>query len=293
MSGFITRFAPSPSGHLHLGHAYSAMQAFDAATAAGGTCLLRIEDIDTIRCTPAFEASVIEDLSWLGFDWPEPVRRQSDHFPDYTAAIDGLATRGLVYRCFKTRREIAEEIARAPHHPGEGPEGLIYTGPRDPMSADEEADRMADGQVYAWRLSLSVCRETLGEEVWSRLCFVEEGQGPDGEAGLVQARPDSLGDVILARKDVGTSYHLASVTDDALQGVTHVIRGQDLFFATHLHVLLQRLLDLPKPVYRHHGLLVGEDGKRFAKRDKSLTLKSLREAGMSPEEVRARAQSLA
>ncbi len=292
MPDFITRFAPSPTGHLHLGHAFSAMQAFDTARAAGGTCLLRIEDIDTTRCTPDFEMAVIEDLEWLGFDWPQPVRRQSDHFADYRAALDQLAERGLVYRCFKTRKEIAEEIARAPHHLGEGPEGVIYPGPAEPMSADEEAERLEKGEAFAWRLSIAACRESLGDDVWATLHFMEEGTGPDAERGVVMAGPETLGDVILGRKDVGTSYHLACVHDDALQGVTHVIRGQDLFFATHLHVLLQRLLGLPRPIYRHHDLLVGEDGKRFAKRDKSLTIRSLREAGKTPEEVRAMARSM-
>ena len=293
MPDFITRFAPSPTGYLHLGHAWSAMKAFDTARDAGGMCHLRIEDIDTTRCTSEFEAAVLEDLTWLGFDWPQPVRRQSDHFDEYTAVLEGVAERGLVYRCFKTRKEIAEEIARAPHHPGEGPEGVIYPGPSEPMSADEEAERIAKGEAFAWRLSISACRDLLGEDIWSTLHFIEEGSGPDGERGVVMARPDTLGDVILGRKDVGTSYHLACVHDDALQGVTHVIRGQDLFFATHLHVLLQRLLDLPRPIYRHHGLLVGEDGKRFAKRDQSLTLRSLREAGKSADDIRRMARSYA
>jgi len=288
MADFITRFAPSPTGYLHLGHAYSAMQAFDAAKAAGGTCLLRIEDIDTTRCTPKYEAAVLEDLAWLGFEWPQPVRRQSEHFADYTAVLEGLAARGLVYRCFKTRKEIAEEISRAPHHPGEGPEGVIYPGPTTPMSADEEAERLAKGAAFAWRLSIAACREAVGEG-WPALHFIEEGAGPDGERGLIQAKPEALGDVILGRKDVGTSYHLACVHDDALQRVSHVIRGQDLFFATPLHALLQHLLDLPRPIYRHHALLVGEDGKRFAKRDQALTLKALREAGLSPKAVRAKA----
>ncbi len=290
MADFVTRFAPSPTGYLHLGHAYSAMQAFDAAKYAGGTCHLRIEDIDTVRCKPEFEAAIFDDLSWLGFDWPQPVRRQSEHFNAYAARLDHLAERSLVYRCFKTRKEIAEEIARAPHQPGEGPEGVIYPGPAEPMGADEEAERLANGDPFAWRLSIAACRETLGE-AWSALHFIEEGAGPDGETGLIRARPETLGDVTLGRKDVGASYHMACVHDDALQGVSHVIRGQDLFFVTHLHVLLQALLGLPKPVYRHHRLLVGADGKRFAKRDNALTLKAMREVGLSPEDVRRRAQS--
>ena len=288
MSRFLTRFAPSPTGHLHLGHAFSALTAFDAARAAGGTCLLRIEDIDTARCKPEFEEAIFDDLAWLGCDWPAPVRRQSAHFPDYARALNQLAEQGLVYRCFKTRKEIAEEIGRAPHQAGEGPYGAVYPGPSEPLSRDEEAERVAAGEAFAWRLSMTACRDHLGE-AFEALGFIEDGAGPEGETGPIKARPEILGDVILGRKDVGTSYHLACVHDDGLQGVTHVIRGQDLFFTTHLHVLLQALLGLPRPVYRHHRLLVGADGKRFAKRDKSLTLKALREAGRTPDDVRAMA----
>ena len=288
--GFVTRFAPSPTGRLHLGHAFSALQAFEAARAAEGRFLLRIEDIDLTRCRLEYEAAILEDLAWLGLDWERPVRRQSAHFPHYAAALEQLAGRGLVYRCFKTRKEIAEEIARAPHHPGEGPEGVIYPGPQTPMSADEEAERVARGEAFAWRLSIRACRDVLGDR-FDRLVFLEEGEGPDGETGEVTAKPDLLGDVILGRKDVGTSYHVACVHDDALQGVSHVIRGRDLFFATHLHRLLQALMDQPAPVYRHHRLITGPDGARLAKRDKALTLAALREAGETPGSVRARLQA--
>ncbi|KAA5805330.1 tRNA glutamyl-Q(34) synthetase GluQRS [Alkalicaulis satelles] len=288
MTRFITRFAPSPTGRLHLGHAFSALTAFEAARAAGGTCLLRIEDIDQTRCRPEYEAGIYEDLAWLGLAWPAPVRRQSDHMDEYARALARLARQGLVYRCFKTRREIAEESARAPHHPGEGADALVYTGPAEPMSEAEEAERLARGEAFAWRLSLKACREALGAR-YDALEFVEAGEGPDGEHGVITARPDTLGDVILARKDAGTSYHLACVHDDALQGVTHVIRGQDLFFATHLHRLLQALMDWPVPVWRHHRLLTGADGKRFAKRDRSQTLQAMRQAGAAPDDVRRRA----
>ncbi|MGX6646823.1 tRNA glutamyl-Q(34) synthetase GluQRS [Maricaulaceae bacterium MS644] len=288
MNAFITRFAPSPTGLLHLGHAFSALTAYGAAHAAGGVFLLRIEDIDTARCKAEFEQAIYDDLAFLGLDWPKPVRRQSAHFPDYARALEGLARRGLVYRCFKTRKEIAEDIERAPHHPGEGPEGVIYQGPDARLSEAEEAALISGGKPYAWRLSIVACRDALGS-AFDGLHFIEEGEGPDGEHGRVQARPETLGDVILGRKDVGASYHLAAVHDDALQGITHVIRGQDLFFATHLHALLQRLLDLPRPVYRHHRLLLDEHGKRFAKRDQSVTIRSMREAGMSAEEIRAKA----
>jgi glutamyl-Q tRNA(Asp) synthetase len=283
---FVTRFAPSPTGRLHLGHAHSALHAFTAARAAGGRFLLRIEDIDRGRCRPEFEAACIDDLAWLGLSWESPVRRQSDHFADYSAALLRLQAIGVVYRCFRTRREIAEAAASAPHALGEGPDGVIYRGPDAPLSSDEEAARLAAGEAYAWRLSLSCSQAVLGEE-FAQLAFEEEGVGPNGERGRIIARPELCGDVILARKDAGTSYHLAVVHDDALQGVTHVIRGADLFFATHIHVLLQRLLGLPTPVYRHHGLILGADGRRLAKRDRAATLADLRAAGRSPEEVRA------
>jgi glutamyl-Q tRNA(Asp) synthetase len=284
---FVTRFAPSPSGLLHLGHAYSALSAFDAARAANGRFLLRMEDIDPGRCRPDFDAAIREDLAWLGLRWEEPVRRQSEHFSDYEAALRKLRELGVVYRCFLTRREIAEESARAPHGSGEGSDGVIYRGPSHPMSADEEAARIAEGQPYAWRLSMKYSQDLLGEE-FARLVFEEEGFGPNGEHGTIQAHPEHAGDVILARKDAPVSYHLAVVHDDALQGVTHVIRGQDLFDATHVHVLLQRLLGLATPIYRHHGLLTDPDGKRYAKRDRSLTLAALRASGATPADLRAR-----
>jgi glutamyl-Q tRNA(Asp) synthetase len=283
----VTRFAPSPTGLLHLGHALSALSAWDAARAAHGRFLLRIEDIDPTRCRPEFEAAIRNDLAWLGVRWEEPVRRQSEHLADYEAALRRLRDLGVVYRCFLTRREIAEESARAPHGPGEGPDGIIYRGPPHPMAAAEEQAKLAQGQPYAWRLSMKYSQDLLGEE-FARLVFVEDGFGPNGEHGLIAARPELAGDVILARKDAPTSYHLAVVHDDALQGVTHVIRGEDLFAATHVHVLLQRLLGLPTPVYRHHRLLTGPDGKRYAKRDHSLTLAALRAAGASPADIRAK-----
>ncbi len=272
---FATRFAPSPTGYLHRGHAYSALLAHQAAGDAGGRFLLRIEDIDATRCRPEYEAAILEDLAWLGLAWETPVRRQSEHLADYHADIEALRERGLVYRCFKTRKEI--DIGRAPHEPA-----VPYIGA--PLSADEEAERLARGEAFAWRLSLSAAREALGG--FESLTFVEEGSGPDGETGVIQARPETAGDIVLARKDVGVAYHLAVVHDDALQGVTHVIRGQDLFEAAHIQRLLQALLDLPTPTYRHHGLLVGPDGKRYAKRDKAQTLRELRAAGVSAEALR-------
>ena len=277
--GFVTRFAPSPTGLLHRGHALSALTAFQASRAAGGRFFLRIEDIDATRCQPAFEAAILEDLAWLGLSWETPVRRQSEHMDDYRSALDGLIRRGLVYRCFRTRRELADDIGRAPH----GAEPEPFRG--GALEPDDEAARLARGEAFAWRLSLDAARQALGE-VWGELTFLEEGQGPGGETGAITAEPQRGGDVILARKDLGVAYHLAVVVDDALQGVTHVIRGQDLFEAAHIQRLLQALLGLPAPVYRHHPLLLRPDGKRFAKRDTAETLAALRTSGVSAAELR-------
>lgn len=273
MSGFVTRFAPSPTGFLHRGHAFSALTAWTAARDAGGRFLLRIEDIDTQRSRPAFEAAIFEDLAWLGLDWEQPVRRQSEHMSDYTAALETLRDAGLLYRCFRTRQEVLDEIARAPHGPVDA-----FTGAALPPA--EEAARLAAGEAFAWRLSLAAARERLGDD-WDALTFT------DAEYGVVHARPETAGDVVLARKDLGVAYHLASVVDDALQGVTHVIRGDDLAEAAHIHRLLQVLLGLPEPVYRHHRLLAGPDGKKFSKRDHAQSLRDIRSSGVSPEQLRA------
>jgi len=268
---FVTRFAPSPTGDLHKGHAFSALTAHAAAQSAGGRFLLRIEDIDATRCRPAFEAGIYDDLAWLGLDWETPVRRQSDHLDDYHAALARLEADGLLYRCFRTRKEVAQAMASAPH-------GAIEVFRGDPLPADEEAARLEAGEPFAWRMSLEAAARRLGG--FDGLAFVDEHQG------VVQARPELGGDVVLARKDVGVAYHLAVVCDDALQGITHVIRGADLFEATHVQRLLQALLGLPTPIYRHHPLLVGPDGKRFAKRDRAETLRSLRDGGMDAAELR-------
>lgn len=270
---FVTRFAPSPTGYLHLGHALSALTAFDAARAANGRFLLRIEDIDLGRARPEFEAAIYEDLAWLGLSWEEPVRRQSEHMAEYAEPLQDLIGRGLVYRCFRTRKEIADAIASAPHGAAE------ERSAGEALPAEEEAQRLAAGDAFAWRLSLKKARAALGPAYFA-LVF-------EDETAPVRAEPERHGDVVLARKDFGASYHLASVWDDALQGVTHVIRGEDLREAAHLHVLLQKLLGLPQPVYRHHRLVLGEDGKRLAKRDRSATLRALRDAGKTPADVRA------
>lgn len=274
---FVTRFAPSPTGYLHRGHAFSALTAHEAARAAAGRFILRIEDIDRTRCRPEYEVAIYHDLAWLGLAWERPVRRQSEHMDDYARALRELAERGLLYRCFRTRREIAEEIERAPHGAME-----VFRG--QPLPADEEERRVEAGEPFAWRLSLDAAERTLGG--FGALTFVEEGEGPAGERGILQVRPQLGGDVVLARKDVGVAYHLAVVVDDALQEITHVIRGQDLFEATHVQRLLQALLALPTPVYRHHRLLTGPDGKRFAKRDRAETLRELRARGVTPADLR-------
>jgi len=277
---FVTRFAPSPSGGLHLGHAFSAWTAWSAAQEAGGEFILRIEDIDTTRCKPEFEPDIFDDLHWLGLEWKKPVRRQSEHFADYANMLEKLKTLGLVYRCFKTRTEILDEIARAPHTPTNS-HSTPYKGPLNTLSMDEESTLLDAGKPYAWRLSLAKCRDHLGSR-FEQMFFIEK------EKGAVKSDPSSLGDVVLARKDVGTSYHMAVVHDDALQGISHVIRGVDLFEQTPIHVLLQTLLGLPVPVYHHHRLLLDKSGKRFAKRDQASTLKSMRESGVSAADVIAR-----
>ena len=283
---FVTRFAPSPTGRLHLGHAYSALLAHDMSRREGGLLLLRMEDIDATRCRPEYEAAILEDLAWLGLTWPTPVRRQSEHFTDYASALEKLRNIGVLYRCFLTRREIAEEAMSAPHAPGEGGDGIIYRGPSTPMSEDEQEFRMARGDAFAWRLSMSYSQDLLGE-VFARLEFRERDEATKAERSIA-ARPEIHGDIVLARKDMPASYHLCVVHDDALQGVTHVIRGEDLRDATHVHVLLQRLLGLPQPIYTHHHLLTDETGRRFAKRDRSLTLAALRDAGLAAVDIRAR-----
>jgi glutamyl-Q tRNA(Asp) synthetase len=271
-----TRFAPSPSGRLHLGHAHSALFAARAAGpgGAGGRFLLRIEDIDTARCRSEHEAAILEDLAWLGLAWEEPVRRQSEHPGDYAAALARLEVEGLLYPCFCTRRDIAEEIARSARAP-HGPEGPLYPGTCRRLAAKERTDRLAAGQPHALRLDVAAAASRTGPLSWH-----------DAARGEIRATPEILGDVVLARRDIGTSYHLAVTVDDALQGITLVTRGEDLFDATHVHRLLQALLDLPVPRWHHHGLLADETGRRLAKRHDALSLAALREAGRTPAEVR-------
>ena len=271
----VTRFAPSPTGRLHLGHACSALLSHGLARAAAGRFLLRIEDIDPQRCRPEFEAGIYEDLHWLGLAWELPVRRQSAHVNDYRAALDRLAAAGFLYPCFCSRKEIEAEVARsvaAPH----GPEGSPYPGICRRLSETEREARIAAGKPYALRLDIGRALAATGPLTWH-----------DFDKGEVRAEPELLGDVVLGRRDAPASYHLAVTLDDHIQGVTLVTRGEDLFHATHIHRLLQALLGLDLPGYRHHQLLTNDKGERLSKRDGALTLAALREAGRTAGEIRA------
>jgi len=275
----VFRFAPSPNGDLHLGHAYSALVDFELCRAVGGRFLLRIEDIDQSRCRPEYERQIIEDLIWLGVSWEEPVRRQSEHFADYRGAVDRLARSGLIYPSFLSRAEIAAATdPETPHDPDGAP---LYPG-SDRGLAPKEADRrIRAGLPYALRLKTDRAAGQAGPLAWC-----EQGCGPNGEQGTVAADPTIWGDFVVARKEVPTSYHLAVVLDDALQGVTHVVRGRDLFHATAAHVLLQKLLDLPSPVYHHHRLITADDGRKLAKSSKDTSLRALRAGGANPADIR-------
>lgn len=276
-TAIVTRFAPSPTGLLHLGHAHAALAAWRAAREAGGRFLLRIEDIDPTRCRPEFTAAILDDLAWLGLDWDGPVRVQSQHLADYREALDHLAARGLLYPCFCTRADIAREIAAsaaAPH----GPDGPLYPGTCRRLSPGQRAARIADGEPHALRLDMAAALATLP----APLTFREHG-------ACRACDPARFGDAVLARKDIPASYHLCVTHDDALQGVTLVTRGEDLLPATDLHRLLQQLMGWAEPDYAHHALLTDASGRRLAKRDRAATLRELREAGVSPAEVRDKA----
>ena len=275
---FVTRFAPSPTGLLHKGHAFSALTAFRAAREAGGRFLLRIEDTDFTRCRPEYEAAIYEDLAWLGIDWETPMRRQSEHRADYDAALERLREMGVLYRCFRTRKELMA-LAGLARNEGDPVDAQAFAG--GPHEPEDEAERLARGEAFAWRLSLAKAHERLGG--FKGLTWVEEGTEP----GVRGAEPERLGDMVLGRKDIGAGYVIASVVDDALQDVTHVIRGEDLRETTSIQRVLQALLDLPTPVYRHHRLLLDENGKRFAKRDRAQTLREIRDSGVSAEALKA------
>lgn len=277
-----TRFAPSPTGFLHLGHAYAALFAADIAQASGGRFLVRMEDTDRVRSKEAFEASILDDLRWLGLAWEEPVWRQSARVAAYLAALERLQGLGLVYPCFCTRKDIEAEVAQAVGAP-QGPDGPLYAGTCRALGNAERRARMDAGAPFAWRLDAERAAAVAGG-----LAFEETGAGPHGEHGMIAVNGLTYGDVVLVRKDGVISYHLAVVVDDAAQGVTLVTRGNDLFASAHVHRLLQALLELPAPRYRHHRLITDANGKRLAKRDDATSLKVLRAQGVTPAGIRER-----
>jgi len=275
---FITRFAPSPTGHLHLGHAFSALYASQCAEYQGGEFLLRIEDIDPERCKKKYEIELLEDLEWLGLDWPSPVRRQSDHIDDYANALAKLQNMGLLYPCFCSRKDIRAEIAAAgyaPHAMPQGPEGPLYPGTCRNLSTMEQATQTASGVPFALRFKTDTALQITGPLTWH-----------DELTGTQLATPEKFGDPVLARKDIPTSYHLSVTVDDHIQGITCVTRGQDLYSATHIHRILQALLEFNTPTYQHHPLLTDDQGQRYAKRNNSLTIRILREERHSAAAVR-------
>jgi glutamyl-Q tRNA(Asp) synthetase len=280
----ILRFAPSPNGYLHLGHAYSALLNHDLAREFGGRLLLRIEDIDVERCRPEYETAIYEDLRWLGMSWVEPVRRQSEHFDDYAAALTELEAQGLLYPSFESRSElnaIVAELDRHGHWPRD-PDGVpIYPGRARKLSAAERTRRRAAGEPFALRLAMDAAVARAGALTWT-----ETGAGPRGQTGIVTAAPQLWGDVVLARKETPASYHLAAVLDDALQGITDVVRGQDLFWATSIHRLLQALLGLPEPTYHHHKLILDDEGRKLSKSTAATGLRELRASGATPRDIR-------
>ena len=278
------RFAPSPNGHLHLGHAYSALLNFDMARKVGGRFLLRIEDIDATRCRPEYETAIYEDLAWLGIEWETPVRRQSEHMKDYRDAVMLLEARRLAYPSFETRAEIAhmvadrESFARWPRDPDGAP---LYPGMAKTLSDSERQASIAAGAPYAMRLDTAKAMDWTGPLTWS-----ETGAGPAGETGAIAAMPEAWGDFIIGRKETPTSYHLSVVLDDAAQGVTDVVRGQDLFWSTSVHRLLQALLDRPAPRYRHHRLIPDAEGRKLSKSTQATGLRELRAKGASAADIR-------
>jgi glutamyl-Q tRNA(Asp) synthetase len=280
----VFRFAPSPNGYLHLGHALSALLNAEMARAKGGRLLLRIEDIDTARCRPEYETAIYDDLAWLGLQWESPVRRQSEHWDKYRAALTGLEAMGLVYPSFETRAEIGRLVAARetqgawPRDPDGAP---LYPGSAKTMVDGERRRRMESGEPYALRLDMQAALARIGALTWD-----ETGAGPAGETGHIAADPAAWGDLILARKETPTSYHLAVVVDDAAQGITDVVRGGDLFYATAVHRLLQTLLELPQPRYHHHRLILDADGNKLSKSTQSTGLRELRAQGVAPAEIR-------
>ena len=280
----VFRFAPSPNGYLHLGHALSALIDFEMARALGGQFLLRIEDIDASRCRPEFEQAIYEDLAWLGVAWEQPVRRQSDNLDAYAQALAKLEAQGLVYPSFESRAEIAALIDERerqnpwPHDPDGSP---LYPGTAKHLTAEERARRIAAGEPHALRLDMGAAMKRTGPLTW-----VEIGTDPRQDHETLMAEPEKWGDVVLARKDTPTSYHLSVAVDDALQGVTHVVRGQDLYQATGVHRVLQALLGLPPPLYHHHRLILDAEGHKLSKSTNATGLRELRRQGKTPADIR-------
>jgi glutamyl-Q tRNA(Asp) synthetase len=281
MMSVVTRFAPSPTGELHLGSAYSAWTGWHRAREAGGTFLVRVEDTDIRRCRREFETAILADLKWLGFDWDGEVRRQSEHFATYGKVLDQIDQRGLIYPCFCSRAEIQREVAASANAP-HGPDGPLYPGTCRHLSVQERRDRVAAGHEHCLRLDADRAAGQAGP-----YHFVDEA------LGRIEGQPRLMGDFVIARKDTPTSYHLAVTVDDHLQGVTLVTRGIDVLPSTHVHGLLQKLLGYAAPQYAHHRLLTDATGRRFAKRDRDMTIRTMRESGMKPEEVIGRALAAA
>jgi glutamyl-Q tRNA(Asp) synthetase len=286
MTSPVFRLAPSPNGRLHLGHAYSALLNQRLARASGGLLLLRLEDIDTTRCTPEFEDGVLADLKWIGISWEQPVRRQSQHFAEYEAGLRRLEKARLVYPAFMSRGEmrayITEQEAAGRNWPRD-PDGVpLYPGVDKELSARKRAALIAEGRPFAWRLDMDAALGAIG----NMLAWREFAGNDMSSVERIEASPEAWGDVILARRDVPTSYHLSVVLDDALQGVTHVVRGVDLYTATSVHRVLQQVLDLPEPAYHHHRLILGSDGRKLSKSERSTGLAALREAGETPDGIR-------
>ncbi|WP_395697841.1 tRNA glutamyl-Q(34) synthetase GluQRS [Methylocella sp.] len=279
------RFAPSSNGYLHLGHAYSATLNHELAKACGGRMLLRIEDIDVERCRPEFEQAIYDDLGWLGLSWETPVRRQSEHFGDYAGALERLVRQGLAYPCFCSRGEVMAAVASKPDWPRDPDGSPLYPGLCRRLSPAERARRVAQGRAPALRLDVKAALARVASE-GAPLDWLEKGVGD--ATRRIAATPAIWGDAVIARRDIRTSYHIAVVADDALQGVTDVVRGEDLFMATHLHRLLQALLDLPTPAWRHHRLLRDASGQKLSKSLRAKSLRAWRQEGMSPEAARRR-----
>ncbi|HTJ02468.1 MAG TPA: tRNA glutamyl-Q(34) synthetase GluQRS [Methylovirgula sp.] len=281
----VFRFAPSPNGYLHLGHAYSALINDAMARAHGGTLLLRIEDIDTARCRPEFEQAIYEDLHWLGLNWEEPVRRQSEHFDAYADALAHLDRQGLVYPCFCSRSAVAGALTAERAWPRDPDGSPLYPGTCRHLTTAQRAERIAAGQAAALRLDMAAALKHVQERTGQKFGWREYGRGMQGREVL--AEPALWGDAVLSRKDIPASYHIAVVVDDALQGVTDVVRGEDLYMATSLHRLLQLLLDLPAPCYHHHELLRDAAGRKLSKSLRAKSLRTLRHEGLTPADVRS------